>query len=555
MKNTPLISKSLPIAAVLLAAGTLHAATLSWNPLDATSPAAASGGSTTSSGTEWATTNAAAIWRDGATKVAWTNGNDATFAGTAGTVSLGSDISAGTLNFATTGYNVDLRDFDATTTSFNLTLTGLSGNGSFINSNALANNSSIRTLTLNLAASSSFSGNIGTTNGRLGFTLNSANTFTMSGQLLVRNTFGAPNLIVQGGGRLELVGNTSSSATGSLVTVTGNSTFDVGNNLFAGRSWTVAAGSTITSSGTGRLIKDTNSDTATLNGTLTGSLGLESTGGSNLSVTSVIAAGANTFSGGTFVTGNLGNVSNQNVIRVTNNSGLGTGRVSMENTQGTAIIRFETATPTIGWLSSSNAGTKSIVLGTTGVDTALSINQSSSGDFGGVISQFTGRSGSLTKTGSAALTLSGANTYTGRTTVNSGTLILSSTGSITSTSLGFGVTDAANGKLTVQNVAYAFSGTIHLTLNAVTVSSGSWTLFDGSQFSSGDLNLAGVTSDIVGLTFSKTGDIWSGSASARTWSFDQSLGTLNVIPEPSTFSVFVLSGLGLIVLRRRMRRA
>ncbi|WP_165920171.1 autotransporter domain-containing protein [Chthoniobacter flavus] len=64
----------------------------------------------------------------------------------------------------------------------------------------------------------------------------------------------------------------------------------------------------------------------------------------------------------------------------------------------------------------------------------LTVNQTSSDLFAGVISDGSIAGGQLVKTGTAALTLSGANTYTGGTTVNAGGLIATNTsGSATGT--------------------------------------------------------------------------------------------------------------------------
>jgi hypothetical protein len=78
-------------------------------------------------------------------------------------------------------------------------------------------------------------------------------------------------------------------------------------------------------------------------------------------------------------------------------------------------------------------------------------------------------------------------------------------------------------------------------------------LFTGSQFGSGDLSLSAVNSDIVGLSFSQTGNVWSGTESGRTWSFDQGSGVLSVIPEPSSAMLLLAAGAGFALLRRRVR--
>ena len=150
--------------------------------------------------------------------------------------------------------------------------------------------------------------------------------------------------------------------------------------------------------------------------------------------------------------------------------------------------------------------------------------------------------------------MSVANTYTGSTTVSSGTLVLGTSGSIASTTLGFGVTNTTSGVLAANNSAFAFTGTISLNLASVTVGSQTWNLFGGTQFGPGDLDLADVTSNLGGLTFTQTLNVWSGTdLSSRTWSFTESTGVLSVVPEPGTFAM-LLAAFGMLLGFQRTRR-
>jgi autotransporter-associated beta strand protein len=165
---------------------------------------------------------------------------------------------------------------------------------------------------------------------------------------------------------------------------------------------------------------------------------------------------------------------------------------------------------------------------------------------------------SMVKTGNGTLTLSGNNTYTGTTTVSGGTLLLASTGSIASTQIGFGVANASSGLLTVENTSFSFTGTFDLDLLGVSATSGSWTLVNGSAFGAGDLNLADLTSNLAGLTFTNPGSlgVWSGTdLTSRTWTFNEDIGQLTVIPEPSTWAFLLVTALAVIVVRNRRRRA
>jgi autotransporter-associated beta strand protein len=99
--STPRLAGSLVVAATGLIATILpaSAASLSWDQTG--------GGALGGTGT-WNTSNT--NWWNGASDVAWatntTTGDSATFAGTAGTVTLGENINAKGLTFSTTGYTI-----------------------------------------------------------------------------------------------------------------------------------------------------------------------------------------------------------------------------------------------------------------------------------------------------------------------------------------------------------------------------------------------------------------------------------------------------------------
>ncbi len=99
-----LLTVGVSVASIaLLAPGIARAATYSWDPSQ--TPATPSGGTGT-----WNTTSS--FWSNGATDTTWatntTTGDTAAFGGTAGTVTLGSNINALGLQFTTTGYTIAL---------------------------------------------------------------------------------------------------------------------------------------------------------------------------------------------------------------------------------------------------------------------------------------------------------------------------------------------------------------------------------------------------------------------------------------------------------------
>jgi autotransporter-associated beta strand protein len=109
---------------------------------------------------------------------------------------------------------------------------------------------------------------------------------------------------------------------------------------------------------------------------------------------------------------------------------------------GGGTARFTaTSTPSV----SSIEGGGSLILGnTSGSGTIpLAVGQNNlTTTFGGVISQATGFTGSLTKVGTGVLTLTNGNTYSGGTRVNAGTLLINNT---TGSGTGSGPVTATNG--------------------------------------------------------------------------------------------------------------
>src|SRR6476646_6671638 len=97
--NGILRAAAVSVPALLVCSGTMSAmaADLSWDPAG-TGPVVSGG-----SGTWDSTSN---FWWNGTSDTAWTDGNAAVFAGTAGTVTLAGPVSATGLTFSTTGYTL-----------------------------------------------------------------------------------------------------------------------------------------------------------------------------------------------------------------------------------------------------------------------------------------------------------------------------------------------------------------------------------------------------------------------------------------------------------------
>ncbi len=511
-----------------LATSYAGAAPLSWDPSISGGPA---GGGTASAATEWKTSGAGNVWWDDTNNVGWTNGNDATFAGTAGTVHLGSNVAAGNINFGTSGYTLNLKDFDFTgaNDAYNLTATGLGGSAATITNTS---GTSTRTFTLNNATDQTWSGTFNGSN-RLTFVKQGAGTFNFSGTLWGN----AWNALAIEGGTFRLNGPTFMAETGGVY-ASNNAKFDLNGNSVTVRILAADALTEVTSAAAATLTIQRN-ETSNVHGLLSGAgLAINYTRNGTLNLNN-----ANTYGGGTTVA--LG--SNQNIatVNVNNNSGLGTGSLTTSIGGGTSRIdiNFTTATPTIGSLSGSGLGQGThITLGSAGIDTTLTVNQSAAGNYAGTISNFAGQTGSLVKNGAEVLTLSGINTYTGNTTINAGGLTLANGGELRFDIEDGGVSNSILGVGTVT-----LNGLLRLDISSLTATVGTWNLVNAATLNEsfgGTFGLAFLDN----TTFS-TGD--NVVYTSGDWSFNTITGDLTLIPEPGSLALLGLGSLCLLGGRRR----
>ncbi len=268
------------------------------------------------------------------------------------------------------------------------------------------------------------------------------NSVTVSGQVLGSGSLtkaGTGTLTltsnnVYGGG--TTIANGTLAITASNRLGSGNVTIDGGGTLRADAAFTLSKNVAL-SGGTGSI--DTNGSFIAASGVISGPGTLAKTGTNTL-----VLNGNNTYTGGTTVSGGTlrgtagtirGNVAvsalvefNQNSNGTFSNVIAGTGSVEKS---GTATLTLSGANTYSGGTIVSGGGTlrgdttslQGNIATTLATDT-VNFRQGSDGTYAGVISG----SGGLTKDGTSKVTLSGANTYLGTTTVDEGNLAV--TGSI-----------------------------------------------------------------------------------------------------------------------------
>ncbi len=198
------------------------------------------------------------------------------------------------------------------------------------------------------------------------------------------NTFS--NGTVFQGGTLQLL---SSGALGSgslnVNNLSSNTILDLSNGVIVNNNVALMAG---------LIVHAASGTTSTIGGVISesgGSFGLNQTGTGTL-----ILSGANTFSGGVYV-------SNDSTIRAQNNTALGSGTVTVA---GGLTLDLATGISVSNPFSLSNNFIANVTTGTATI--------------GGVISETA--SSHLTKTGAGTLILGGSNTYTGATSIQMGEL-------------------------------------------------------------------------------------------------------------------------------------
>jgi autotransporter-associated beta strand protein len=344
---------------------------------------------------------------------------------------------------------------------FSQTLAGLTSAGSGAANRIVNGSASAVSLTLNLAASSSFGGILGGTGpneNNFALVKTGAATLTLAGS----NTYTGTTTISQG---TLSAGNLASALGGNASAVILGDATHTGWLAYTGSSASFTRGFTI-SAGGGELDTTTAAQTLTLSTGNVAASGAFTLGGSgNISITSNITgtgslnktgtgtltlAGSNTYSGATNLkNGTLALAVNDSGLKSTTTLTLGDATL---NTNG--VLKLDGHTQTLAGLAVAGSGTSNRVLGGSSTLATLTLNTSAANTFAGIL----GGAGTnennlaLIKTGSATLTLSGTNTYSGGTTLSAGTLSISRDNHLGATSGGVvlnGGTLSANASFTL----------------------------------------------------------------------------------------------------------
>ena len=414
------LSLRLFCAALPLLSVSATAASLNWDA------DGVSGAPTGGTGT-WNTTST--FWDDAGTMVTWNNGtpDSASFGGTAGTVTLGESITAGTVSFDTAGY----------------TLLGGGMDGPALSASGI---------TLNADATFGDSSTTGNTVVRLAGDLTGTGTLTSLGAWLASDsatprTVSAPLLIGAGDGtRAIRLGDTINTGT---LTFTGTVTTNgVGRgievmtgSIAVFQNGVTGGGNSITKGGAGSLVLGGSSTYTGLTTINSGTLALDEASGGQLYQTNGFFGAQNQNyivinTGGTFQTWNWSYGISNAIAQMRENY----GQILLDG----GTLRFDdTFSSTRAFTVGANGGTLEVTAGntytknggTTGSENIIRFSANSTltvtGDGNAVINDALGAYGStgfsIAKTGSGTLTLGGASTYTGTTSVSGGLLRVNNT--------------------------------------------------------------------------------------------------------------------------------
>ena len=477
----------------------------------------------------------------------------------AGTLKIGVGGSLGTVGTGTITNNANLV-FDRT--NVNTVANFITGSGTV---------QQINTGSLVLTASNNYSGgtviSAGTVNigdggangaaGTGGITNDSVLQVNRSDIYTLGNT-------ISGTGRFRQIGAGTTILTANNTytgaTTVSSGTLQMGNG---GATGLISTGSLTIGSGAGFIVNRNNS--VTLSSIINGSGSFEQAGTGN----TILGASSSSYDGNILVSsgtlnvgggvsgGGLGNGT------ITNNATLVFQRTAGSNAgnilSGTGTLIFRGSSKYSLYNDSSAYAGNVTIESVARLQLGASPDSYASGALGGAItnngeltiyrnnaftfSNTVSGTGDLIKDGTGTTTLTAVSTYTGNTTVTAGTLVLDTGAGLTFKIGNNGVNNAIGGAGTLS-----LDGVFTFDLSGANTTAGnSWNIVNvgsltesyGSNFS-----VAGFTEGLPG--------VWGYVDSGNTWTYTESTGILNVVPEPSTV-LLAMSGLAAMLLRRRLR--
>jgi autotransporter-associated beta strand protein len=318
-------------------------------------------------------------WQSGTNDLAWnSSGDNAVFAGTAGTVTITSSVSADSMTFNTTGYNI--------TGSGTLTLSG--------------------TNTTPITVGSGISNYIGCVVNGNGYTLSGGGTMVLTNAGNACGSSASPE-IVNGPNTTLIVLTDHDTGNTSVPLDLQNGGIYQDNDATANDQF-LLPGCTISLLTGGGILSNPNAS-LTLSNLVSGAGSLTFTGNTNSSGTPYVltlTSAANSYSGGTIV---------QGPGELKANAAGTLGSTSGALTVNGGILDLNAVSQTVG----------AVVVTGGKIQNGTLIGSSYNGQGGSVTAVLAG-SASLTKTGSNTFTLSGANTFSGTTSISGGLLQVSS---------------------------------------------------------------------------------------------------------------------------------
>jgi autotransporter-associated beta strand protein len=447
----------------------------------------------------------------GSSYLAWPGaGNDAVFGGTAGTVTMVNQT-VGNLAVETSGYIF--------TIGGNITLTLGSFSGAQLANSTFQATSGSRTLVFSGSGATTYSGALRNGGGTLIFRLGSNRELSLTG---TNNDYTGATQIYAG----QL--NISSIANGGVNSTIGAST-SAAANIALGNSTLGAALNYVGSGGSTDRLFSLLGNTVGVNHKIlnngSGALSFTNTG-------AMVHAGT-ADQARTFTLGGTNTDNNIFAVQLTNN---GSGALSFIKADAGRWIMTGDNTYTG---NTTVAGGTLLINGSTAANSLVTVESGAvlggSGLIGG---NTTIKSGATLAPGTSPGVLSFGSDLT-----LEGNVIMELNGLVRGT--GYDGIDVAG--------ALAYGGALSLSFGTTFANGSSFSLFNFGS-ASGSFDTITLTGSYIG-SLVNSGGVWSGSIGGQDFEFLQADGTFNVVPEPSTVALLVLTGVGLIFSRCRLRRS